>query len=98
MSPLRTRREALCMSLYDLSEKVDASVPHLSNIETDKVRCSPALAERIAKVLEISELEILYPDRYTQPAANAPMNVSSSTAYPCSQAVAHRARAQAPGE
>ncbi len=55
-------------SLQTVSEKLDISPSHLSRIERGMQRPSPELAEKLANFFsgEISEMEIIYPERFTK--------------------------------
>lgn len=64
-TPMRSARKKRGLSLDDLAEKVGASKGHLSNVERGH-GCSPDLAEKLAAELGISEMEILYPQRFSK--------------------------------
>lgn len=64
-TPLRTRRIRASLTLAQVSEAVGLSQAQLSRIETGAFRASPDAAERLAKYFgDLSEIEILYPERY----------------------------------
>jgi transcriptional regulator with XRE-family HTH domain len=54
------------MSIADLAEKAEVDAGNLSRLERGLIRASADTAERLAVQLGISELEILYPDRYQE--------------------------------
>jgi len=69
-SPLRIAREKQDMTLQDLAAKVDSDVGNLSRIERGKQIPSGELAAKICAQFpagEITELHLIYPERYTQP-------------------------------
>jgi len=55
------------MTLQQVSVKVGIDAGNLSRIERCKQSASPLLAEKLSKLFcgEISEIEILYPERYS---------------------------------
>lgn len=72
MTPLkraRTKRNwrlaDVCQRLRDLGENIDTG--NLSRIERCEQRASPTTAEKLVRVFdgEITEIHILYPERYT---------------------------------
>ncbi|MDG9784662.1 helix-turn-helix domain-containing protein [Metapseudomonas otitidis] len=72
MTPLKKARTDrkwrladVCERLRGLGENIDTG--NLSRIERCEQRASPATAEKLAQVFdgELSELHILYPERYT---------------------------------
>ena len=65
MTPMKRARKALGMSLESLATQVGSTKGHLSSLENQRNRASPELAESLAKELGISEMEILYPERFT---------------------------------
>ncbi len=65
MTPMKRARKALGMSLEGLAKQVGSTKGHLSSLENQRNRASPELAESLAKELGISEMEILYPERFT---------------------------------
>lgn len=66
MTPLRTLRLKKNLQLNVVAQAVGTDAGNLSRIETGKQRTTPQLAEDLRKYFkdEISELEILYPERY----------------------------------
>lgn len=79
MNPVRSARQKANLSQIELAVKANVSQATISSIEAGATT-SAEVAERIAAALQISELEVLYPERYQQPAANAGHNVSSLVA------------------
>lgn len=66
-TPLRKAREAAGMTQVQLSLRVGLNQGHLSRIEKNIEGCSPAMAEKLAKVFKrfgLNELHILYPKRF----------------------------------
>lgn len=66
VTPLKKARKAKGYSQAGLAEVVGVSQATISSIENMIEPTSPAIAEKIANVLGISEMEILYPKRYLQ--------------------------------
>ena len=66
-TPLRRIRRARKFTLKYIAEKIQTDTGNLSRIEQGK-QISVVLAERLAKFFdgEITEAEILYPDRYSE--------------------------------
>lgn len=66
-TPLKTIRKERGLSLVELAAAVDLDAGNMSRIERGIQGVSPKLAEKIVKVFGegISEMEILYPERYT---------------------------------
>lgn len=54
------------LTLQELAERVHVDRGNLSRIERGKLGASAKVAERLAGVLGISELEILYPERFVK--------------------------------
>jgi len=65
-TPLKEIRKKLGKKLIDVSHAVGTDTGNLSRIENGKQKASLDLAERIATHYEnkITELQILYPERY----------------------------------
>lgn len=70
-SPLRRLRLERGLSIQDVASAVGTHPGNLSKIERQARGASPALAERLAQYFgpELTELEILYPDRFSEAAA-----------------------------
>ena len=70
-SPLKRARKARRCKLFSVAAELNISIAHLCNVENGAVRASPALAARLAAFFngEVSEMEILYPERYCPPEA-----------------------------
>jgi transcriptional regulator with XRE-family HTH domain len=62
-TPLQTARERAGLTQEKLGELVGCTQATVSRAENGQP-VSPELAASLAKALQISELEILYPDRY----------------------------------
>ncbi|WP_288082877.1 helix-turn-helix transcriptional regulator [Pseudomonas sp.] len=77
MTPLRRARKAKGWSLEEVVKRLGAigelaDTGNLSRIERGVQRASPDLAEKLCQVFgkrALSELHILYPDRYAEKAA-----------------------------
>lgn len=68
-TPLRLAREKLGLTLQDLAAKVGSDVGNLSRIERGKQIPNSELAAKIVSHFpggEISELHLIYPERYIQ--------------------------------
>jgi transcriptional regulator with XRE-family HTH domain len=66
-TPLRNARYQAERKLEEVAAAVGISEGALSRIECAKQKASPAVAERLARYFgTISELEILYPERFLQ--------------------------------
>lgn len=66
-TPLRKAREASGLTQYEVAERAEMNQGHLSRLEADIEGCSPAMAERLAKIFKrygLNELHILYPKRF----------------------------------
>lgn len=63
-TPLRKAREQAGLTIAELATAAGVDRGNLSRIERGRTNASLESAERLAKVLGISELEILYPKRY----------------------------------
>lgn len=68
-TPLKAARLAQQLSLSQLAAAAQVDRGNLSRMERGILRGSPDAAARLAAVLGISELEILYPERYLEAAA-----------------------------
>ncbi|MCZ4065473.1 helix-turn-helix transcriptional regulator [Oxalobacter aliiformigenes] len=68
MSKLKECRKKHGLSLQLVSDELNISVSHLSRIERGRQVPSPDLAERLSDFFhgEVSEMEILYPQRFSQ--------------------------------
>ncbi|WP_313309306.1 helix-turn-helix domain-containing protein [Stutzerimonas nitrititolerans] len=78
MSPLRKLRKRRGWSLQKVADQVrelggSADVGSLSRIERCRLTAAPALAEKICRVFggELTELQILYPERFAEEQAEA---------------------------
>jgi transcriptional regulator with XRE-family HTH domain len=65
-SPLKQARLRRNGTLAEVSEAVGTNRGNLSRIENGRQKASPKLAEKLALYFghEISEIQILYPERY----------------------------------
>lgn len=65
-SPLRQIRERKGQTIVEVCRAVGADQGNLSRVENCKQKASTELAERLSRHFggEISEMEILYPDRF----------------------------------
>jgi len=72
-SPLRQIRERKGQTIVEVGRAVSLDPGNLSRIENCKQKASTELAEKLAKHFdnEITEMEILYPDRFAAPEASA---------------------------
>lgn len=72
-TPLRLIRERKGQTIVEVSRAVLTDQGNLSRIENGKQKASTELAEKLAKHFdhEITEMEILYPDRFMSDAAPA---------------------------
>jgi len=70
-SPLRQIRERKSQTIVEVSRAVQTDPGNLSRIENGKQKASTEMAEKLSQYFggEISEIEILYPHRYTGSAA-----------------------------
>jgi len=70
-SPLRQAREKRGITLNVLAKKVGSDVGNLSRIERGVQTPNAQLAERICREFdgEVSELQLIYPARYAESAA-----------------------------
>lgn len=76
MSPLRKARKRRGWRLHDVVDRLreincPVDMGNLSRIERGKQTASPALAEKLCLVFggELTELQILYPERFMDPAS-----------------------------
>lgn len=63
-TPLARARKAAGLTQIQLAEKIGVLQSTISRLERGQDSASPSTAEKLAGVLGISELEILYPERY----------------------------------
>lgn len=72
MTPLRRTRLCSGHSLKRVAREAGIDSGNLSRIERRRARATPEVAERLARYFggRISELEILYPERYIGGAAD----------------------------
>lgn len=65
-SPLRQIRERKGQTIVEVGRAVSVDAGNLSRVENCKQKASTELAEKLAKHFdnEITEMEILYPDRF----------------------------------
>lgn len=65
-SPLRRIREAKAQTIVEVCRAVGIDPGNLSRIENGKQKASTDLAEKLVKHFagEITEMEILYPERF----------------------------------
>lgn len=65
-SPLRQIRELKGQTIVEVCRAVSTDPGNLSRVENGKQKASTELAEKLAKHFgnEITEMEILYPDRF----------------------------------
>lgn len=66
-TPLKTTRLRRRATLADVAAAVGASTGNLSRIENGLQKARPKLAEKLATYFghEITEIQILYPERYS---------------------------------
>lgn len=69
-TPLKKARNQLGKTLAEVSQEVGTDSGNLSRIENCKQKASPELAERLAKYFgyAVTEIQILYPERFMQAA------------------------------
>lgn len=74
-SPLRQIRERKGQTIVEVSRAVSIDPGNLSRVENGKQKASTELAEKLAQHFahEISEMEILYPDRFMPASADVPV-------------------------
>lgn len=72
-SPLKQARLRRNGTLVEVSAAVGTDTGNLSRIENGKQKASPKLAEKLAHYFghEITEIQILYPERYSPADAGA---------------------------
>ena len=68
MTPLKKIRLERRQSAQSIARALGVDPATISRVERGLARCSPDLAERLAKHFggAITELQILYPERFTQ--------------------------------
>jgi len=78
-SPLRLIRESKGQTIVEVGRAVSVDPGNLSRIENCKQKSSTELAEKLAKHFnhEITEIEILYPDRFVPSTPSASSSVSN---------------------
>lgn len=67
MTPLMFVRKHAGQSIGEVARALAVTPTHISKVERAKGRCSPELAEKLVKHFgsnQITEEQILYPDRY----------------------------------
>lgn len=67
MTPVKQARKRKQLTIYQLAEKTGLSACSVSRIERGKQGVSKETAEKLAKVLGITEQKILYPERFSTP-------------------------------
>lgn len=72
MTPLKAIRRKRNLTLVEVATAVETDSGNLSRIENAKQTASPDLAERLSKYFgcAITEVQILYPERFMQEGAN----------------------------
>jgi transcriptional regulator with XRE-family HTH domain len=72
-SPLKQARLRRNITLNEVSAAIGASTGNLSRIENGLQKARPKLAEKLARYFghEITEIQILYPERYSPADAGA---------------------------
>lgn len=70
-SPLKQARLRRRATLEAVAKAVSTNTGNLSRIENGKQKASPKLAEKLTKYFghEITEIQILYPERYSSESA-----------------------------
>lgn len=63
-APLIAARKAKRMTQIDLAKAIESAQSTVSRIENGNASVTPQLAARIAAVLEVSEMQLLYPTRF----------------------------------
>ena len=61
MNTIKLARERKRLSQVELAEQVGCTQAHISRLEASSKAASPVIAKRLATVLEINVLDILYP-------------------------------------
>ena len=64
MTPIRAARDKANLSIYQVAEKVCLDPSTVSRIERGLHRTTPGNAEKFARVLGITEEQVLYPERF----------------------------------
>lgn len=79
-SPLKATRVKRGQTLAEVSQAVGTDSGNLSRIENGRQTASPQLAEKLAKHFgyEITEIQIVYPERF-QPGAPAELHPTDSS-------------------
>jgi putative transcriptional regulator len=67
MTPLERVRKEKGYSQHKLASLADVEQANISRIERGQMTPSLEFAQRVSGVLGITELQILYPERYMQP-------------------------------
>jgi transcriptional regulator with XRE-family HTH domain len=72
MSPLRAERERRDLSATSVAHAVGTTQSHYSKVENCKAQASPELAAKLAAYFghALTELQILYPERYITASAD----------------------------
>lgn len=65
MNSIKKARKRLGLTIYDVAKKAKVSPATVSRVEREKQGASADVAERMAKVLGVSEEMILYPERFS---------------------------------
>lgn len=63
---IATARKRKGISQIELAEKVGCTQTNISHIELGRQSPTPVLAKKIADILEMNVLDILYPDEYPE--------------------------------
>lgn len=80
MTPLRIARKQANKKLAETALACGMSEPTLSRIECDKQKASAEQAERLSRYFgTVSEVEILYPERFVEQAARKRRQTASSS-------------------
>lgn len=68
MTPLKKMRLERSQTIYQVAVAVGVAPPTISRIENGKLGASPELAAKLARHFggALTELQILYPERFTQ--------------------------------
>lgn len=64
-SPLQVAREGANLTQAQLADRCKVAQSVISRIERGRMKATPQLAETIAKLLPVTELQVLYPERFT---------------------------------
>jgi transcriptional regulator with XRE-family HTH domain len=72
-TPLRLAREKREQTILEVATAISLDAGNLSRIERGKQVASREVAERLAKHFdhEVTEIQILYPERYLKPEGSA---------------------------